>query len=191
MRKLYVLFVFVYCFVSLEAQQITVTDTFSTVKVDNVLAFKKQIPNRSYSLGYGFAMGPENLLTFIFPPKLSLNIYNKYTRFTNYYGADITGIFLFQTIYSGSVFYGWQYNKFTFDTSLSVLHVPEQDSWDGHLERHTSLLLNPKIGFRTKSFWFKIGPGFPVYNPLRDLDYKNFRSYNFEIAIHIPWGSKN
>lgn len=106
MRKLYVLFVFVYCFVRLEAQQITVTDTFSTVKVDNVLAFKKQMPNRSYSLGYGFAMGPENILTFIFPPKLSINNYNKYIRFTNYYGADITGVFLFQRIYSGSIFYG-------------------------------------------------------------------------------------
>lgn len=128
---------------------------------------------------------------FFFPPKVSFNIFDKYDKYINYYGADITGVFLFQRIYSGSIFYGWQYNKFTFDTSLSVLHVPEQDSWDGHLERHTSFLLNPKIGFRTKRFWFKIGPGFPVYNPLRTLDYKNFRSYNFDIAIHVPLGAKD
>jgi hypothetical protein len=151
---------------------------------------KQQHKTLNTYIGYGFSkcVGPENGV-ILFPSKISYSIYHEKSTYEIYYGLDAAVFLLMAFEVSGSVFGGIKRKNFTFDTSLSYLYFPKQETFDGPAEMYEHVRLNPKIGFNYKWFWIKTGPSINLYQNRTGLfSYSNnlteLRSFNFEIGLH-------
>lgn len=146
-----------------------------------------------FSLGMAYKIDPENLLSF-FLPKVSMTYYMPHQNYETYCGIDASMWAIMAFNYSFGAYYGIRKELVTFDTSIAYWRFPYQNSFDGWEGPYSNITLNPKIGLKYKWFWFKAGPSFPLNREFPDnsnswnsFDLSEFRSYNFEIALHIPF----